>query len=204
MQEDRWHSGKVSAEPHSAWMVRFAGLVPGGGAVLDVACGPGRHALLFAARGHPVTAIDRDRAALATLEGIAGIEAIAADLEDGAPFPLAGRRFAGIVVANYLWRPLVPALLAALAPGGALLWETFAAGNEQFGRPRNPDFLLRPGELLEMVRGTLDVVAFEDGSVDTPRPAIVQRIVAVRPPFDRAAAKLNDYSAAASRREGGA
>ena len=93
---------------------------------------------------------------------------------------------------------------AALAPGGALLWETFAAGNEEYGRPRNPDFLLRPGELLAMVRGTLDVVAFEDGRVDTPRPAMVQRIAAVRPPFDRAAAKLDNYSAAALRREGGA
>lgn len=194
MQEDHWHSGKASAEPPSAWMVRFAGLVPAGGAVLDLACGHGRHARLFAGRGHPVTAIDRDRAALATLESVAGIETVAADLEDGAPFKLAGRRFAGIVVANYLWRPLVPALLAALAPGGALLWETFAAGNETFGRPRNPDFLLRPGELLEMVRGTLDVVAFEDGSVDTPRPAMVQRIAAVRPPFDRAAAKLDAVS----------
>lgn len=204
MQEDHWHSGKASAEQPSAWMVRFAGLVPAGGAVLDLACGRGRHARLFAARGHPVTALDRDRAALAALEGVAGIEAVAADLEDGASFPLAGRRFAGIVVANYLWRPLVPALLTSLAPGGALLWETFAAGNEEFGRPRNPDFLLRPGELLEMVRGTLDVVAFEDGRVDTPRPAMVQRIVAVRPPFDRTAAKLDDYSAAASRAAGGA
>lgn len=184
-------------------MVRFAGLVPAGGAVLDLACGRGRHAHMFAARGHPVIAIDRDRTALAALEGVAGIEALAIDLEDGSSFPFASRAFAGIVVANYLWRPLVPALLAALAPGGALLWETFAAGNEEFGRPRNPDFLLRPGELLAMVRSTLDVVAFEDGRVDTPRPAIVQRIAAVRPPFDRAAAKLDDYSAAASRVAGG-
>lgn len=194
MQEDHWHSDRASAEPHSAWMVRFAGLVPAGSAVLDLACGHGRHARLFAARGHPVTAIDRDRTALAALEGVAGIEALAIDLEDGSPFPLAGRTFAGIVVANYLWRPLVPALLAALAPGGALLWDTFAAGNEDFGRPRNPDFLLQPGELLEMVRGTLAVVAFEDGRVATPRPAMVQRIAAMRPPFARAAARLDTDS----------
>jgi len=172
-------------------MIRFAGLVPAGGAVLDLACGRGRHAQMFAARGHPITAIDRDRMALAALEGVAGIETLEVDLEDGSPFPFDGRAFAGIVVANYLWRPLVPAVLAALAPGGPLLWETFAAGNEDFGRPSNPDFLLRPGELLEMVRDTLDVVAYEDGRVDSPRPAIVQRIAAVRPPFARAAAELD-------------
>ncbi|MGE0256836.1 MAG: class I SAM-dependent methyltransferase [Alphaproteobacteria bacterium] len=194
MQENRWHSAGPSADTPSPWIARFAGLVPAGGPVLDLACGRGRHARLFTGRGHPVTAVDRDREALAALGGVAGIEALAADLEDGSPFPLAGRTFAGIVVANYLWRPLVPALLAALAPGGALLWETFAAGNEAFGRPRNPDFLLRPGELLEMARGTLEVVAFEDGRIDHPRPAMVQRIAAVRPPFDRATARLHAAS----------
>lgn len=191
MQENRWHSAGPSAEAPSPWIARFAGLVPAGGPVLDLACGRGRHARLFAGRGHPVTAVDRDREALAALADVAGITTLAADLEDGSPSPLTGSAFAGIVIANYLWRPLVPALLAVLAPGGALLWETFAAGNEAFGRPRNPDFLLRPGELLEIARGTLTVVAFEDGRVDRPRPAIVQRIAAVRPPFGREAMRLD-------------
>ena len=164
----------------SAWVLRFAEWVPAGGEVLDLACGSGRHTRLFLARGHGVVALDRDTARLADLAGAPGLEVIEADLEDGGPFPLAGRQFAGIVVANYLHRPLFPALIAALGPGGALIYETFARGNARFGKPSNPDFLLEPGELLEAVRGHLRVIAYEDLIVDRPRPAAVQRICAVR------------------------
>ncbi len=164
----------------SAWVCRWAELVPRGGPVLDIACGNGRHARYFAARGHPVEAVDRDPALLAALSGIAGITTRCADLEGG-PWPYDGRRYAGIVVANYLHRPLFPRLLAGLAPGGALIYETFAEGNERYGRPSNPAFLLRPGELLEAVRGRLRVIGYEDLHVSEPRPAMVQRICAVAP-----------------------
>ena len=117
---------------------------------------------------------------LADLAGRPGLEVVAADLEDGGRFPLAGRRFAGVVVTNYLYRPILPALVHAVAPGGALIYETFAKGNEKFGRPANPDHLLNPGELLETVRGQLRVVAYEDRIVRRPWPAAVQRICAVR------------------------
>lgn len=163
----------------SAWVVRWAERVPAGGRVLDVACGNGRHARFFAARGHPVEAVDRDAAKLAALAGIPGIAVRCADLENG-PWPYPGERFAGIVVVNYLHRPLFPHLLAALEPGGALIYETFALGTEKYGRPANPDFLLRPGELLEVVRGRLRVIAYEDLFVSEPRPAMVQRICAIR------------------------
>ncbi|MPY71287.1 MAG: methyltransferase domain-containing protein [Alphaproteobacteria bacterium] len=180
------------AEPHggdtpSPWVARFATLAPPGGAVLDLACGGGRHARLFRGLGHDVTAVDRDADALSALAGDSGIETLRADLEDGSPWPAGERRFAAVVVANYLHRPLLPRIVAAVDDGGVLIYETFAAGNERFGRPRNPDFLLRPGELLEAVRGTLRVVAFEDGQVETPRPAAVQRICAVRAPDPAAA-----------------
>ena len=157
-------------------MVRFAGLVPPGGQVLDVAAGGGRHTRLFLDRGHPVVAVDRQTDALTPRPGL---EIVRADLESGAAWPFPGRRFAGIVVTNYLHRPLFPSLLAALAPGGALIYETFAAGNERFGKPSNPDFLLQPGELLEVVRGRLRVVAYENLEIGEPRPAVVQRIAAV-------------------------
>lgn len=161
----------------SAWIERFAALVPPGGTVLDVACGAGRHARYFADRGHPVTALDRDIDAVRTTPGI---DAIEIDLETGASWPLAGQRFDGIVVTNYLHRPLFPDLIAALAPGGVLLYETFGIGNERYGRPRNPDFLLRDGELLDRLGSELTVVAFESGVIETPSPAVIQRIVAVR------------------------
>lgn len=172
------------APPHhlsaaSPWVARFAALVPAGGAVLDVACGRGRHSRLFADRGHPVTAVDVDAAAIAEIAGDARIEAIVADLEAGG-WPLGARRFAGIVVTNYLWRPLLPRLAAALEPGGVLIYETFAKGNERYGRPRNPEHLLRPGELLQAFAGRLCVVAYEHGVVARPRPAVVQRLAAVR------------------------
>jgi SAM-dependent methyltransferase len=159
----------------SPWVERFARLVPAGGAVLDVACGTGRHTRLFTTRGHPVTAIDRDAAALAAC---GAVETIAFDLETGATWPLSGRSFAGIVVTNYLYRPLFPDLLAALAPGGVLIYETFAAGNARFGRPSNPAFLLEPGELVARCAG-LAIVAFEDGIAGDPPIASVQRICAI-------------------------
>ena len=170
----------------SAWVCRFAGYVPPGGRVLDLACGAGRHSRLFLERGHPVLAVDRDLSGLGDLAGQAGLETLEADLEDGRPFPFAGREFSGVVVTNYLYRPLLPTLVEAVAPGGALIYETFARGNERFGRPRNPDHLAKPGELLEMVRGALRVLAYEDLIVERAKPAAVQRICAVREAPERA------------------
>lgn len=166
------------SEP-SAWVVAHAGLIPAGGAVLDVAAGGGRHAKYFAGRGHRVTAIDRDIGALIAL---AGIDAQRADLEDGKPWPLPGRQFAGVIVTNYLHRPLFPALAENVALGGALIYETFAHGNGQYGKPDNPDFLLNDNELLNAFAPHLRVVAYMHGYIDSPRPALVQRIAAVRDP----------------------
>lgn len=163
----------------SPWVARWAALVPAGAEVLDLACGHGRHTRLFAARGCRVLAVDRDAAALAMLDGVAGVATLRADLE-GAPWPFPPARFDAMVVVNYLHRPLFQSLIGALRPGGILLYETFMTGNERFGKPSNPDFLLRPGELLEVVRARLEVVAFEQGRLETPRPAMVQRICAVR------------------------
>ena len=163
----------------SAWITRWAGLVPAAAAVLDAACGTGRHARWFAERGHPVDAVDRDAEALATLQSVPNVALLCADIEGG-PWPYAGRSWGAVVVANYLHRPLLPVLVDSVAPGGVLLYETFAVGNERHGRPSNPDFLLRPGELLEAVRGRLRVAAYEDLEIVEPRPACVQRICAVR------------------------
>lgn len=163
-------------EAPSAWVQRWAPLIPAGGTVLDVACGAGRHLRWLAGRGHPVTGVDRDAQAVAALQDLG--EIVVADIENG-PWPFAGRRFEAVVVTNYLWRPLLPTLINAVAPGGVLLYETFAAGNETVGRPRNPDFLLRPGELLEAARPSLRVVAYEDGYAEPP-PRFIQRLAAVR------------------------
>lgn len=163
----------------SAWICRWATLIPAGGTILDLACGGGRHARWLAARGYRVLAVDRDPA-VAALASAPGITALVADLEQG-PWPCPGRRFEGIVVANYLHRPLMPMIVASLAPAGVLIYETFSAGNERYGRPANPAFLLEPGELLEAVRGELRVIAYEDLFVREPRPALVQRICALRP-----------------------
>lgn len=166
----------------SPWVARFADRIPAGGEVLDLACGGGRHTRLLLDRGHRVVAVDRDLSRVADLADRDAVELVEADLEDGRARPLAGRRFSGVVVTNYLHRPLLPALVAAVAPGGALIYETFARGQERLGRPRNPEFLLRPGELLEAVRGELRVVAYEDLVDD--RPAHVQRICATRDTLD--------------------
>ncbi|MDX9706375.1 MAG: methyltransferase domain-containing protein [Azospira sp.] len=171
------HSEPLEASP---WIRRFAPLVPAGGEVLDLACGSGRHARLLAGLGHRVEAVDRDAAALARLSGIVGISVRVADLEHG-PWPYAGRRFAGIVVANYLHRPLLPLIEGALADGGVLIYETFMEGNARFGRPSNPDFLLRSQELLQLAQAAgLRVLAYEEGETMQPRPAVVQRLCATR------------------------
>ncbi|HEX9466300.1 MAG TPA: SAM-dependent methyltransferase [Alphaproteobacteria bacterium] len=172
------------SDPHcdaapSAWVARFASLVPRGGTVLDLAAGAGRHSRLFLERGYRIVAADRDTAALAGLPAQDRLEIVTADLEGGQPWPLPGRRFAGVVVTNYLYRPLLPVIVGAVAPGGVLIYETFAAGNERFGKPSNPDFLLRPGELLEAVHGRLHVIAYEDLEIAAPRRAMVQRIAAI-------------------------
>ncbi|GAA7755529.1 MULTISPECIES: class I SAM-dependent methyltransferase [Cupriavidus] len=162
----------------SPWLTRWAHLIRPGGRVLDLACGSGRHSAWLAAQGFAVLAVDRDAEAIAALPS--GIERRTVDLEQGA-WPLADAgRFDAVVVTNYLHRPLWPHLIEALAPGGVLIYETFAAGNETVGKPSRPDFLLRPGELLEVAHDALRVVGYEDGTLDVPRTAFVQRICAVR------------------------
>lgn len=165
----------------SAWVLRWAPLIRQG-TVLDVACGSGRHAKFFLDRKLSVVAIDRDP------QDISGARFIQADLEDGSPWPLPGERFEGIVVTNYLHRPLFPLLAASLAPGGVLIYETFMLGNERFGRPSNPAFLLRPGELWEAFKG-LTLKGFEEGEVGEPKPAMIQRLCAVRAVGIKSAAK---------------
>jgi SAM-dependent methyltransferase len=175
-------------ESVSPWVERWAHLVAPGGAVLDVACGRGRHTRFFAGRGCRVTAVDRDAQAIESLAGIA--QALSADIENG-PWPFAGRSFDAVVVTNYLWRPLLPAILDAVAPGGALIYETFAAGNEAFGKPSRPDFLLQPGELLQVCAGW-DVIGFEQGRLESPA-RVVQRIAAIRPGKPRGPASLESH-----------
>lgn len=168
-----------SAGP-SPWIVRFAPLVTGN--VLDIACGGGRHTRYFLSRGHRVTAIDRDLSGIADIRD-ERLDRHQTDLETGETaqrFVFSGAPYSGVIVTNYLWRPLLPAIIAAVAEVGVLLYETFGTGNADYGKPSNPDYLLEPGELLDAVRGNLQVVAYENGVTDTPRPAVVQRICAVR------------------------
>ncbi len=162
----------------SPWVRRFAALLEPGGRVLDVACGGGRHTRLLLSLGHPVTAVDIDISGLGDIADRPDLAIVEADLEQGL-WPLAGQRFAAVVVTNFLWRPLLTTLVSAVAPGGVLIYETFARGNERFGRPKNPAHLLEPGELIPAVESTLTIVAYEHGEVTTPRPAVVQRICAV-------------------------
>lgn len=147
--------------------------------MLDVACGTGRHAYWLHDEGFRVTGVDRAPEALAVLQPLreAGAEIVEADIESG-PWPFGERTFDAVIVANYLWRPRLPDIVAAVAPGGVLLYETFAAGNETVGRPSRPDFLLQPGELLDAC-ARLHVVAYENGCLETP-PRFVQRIAAIR------------------------
>lgn len=161
--------------PPAAWIVQWAGLVAPEATILDLAAGGGRHALFFAGRGHRVTAVDRDTSGLPEHPNI---EPLAADLEDGSPWPLIGRSFGAVVVTNYLHRPLMPALIEAIEPGGILLYQTFMIGNERFGKPSRPEFLLRDGELLELVRGRFSVTAYEARLISEPAMAMVQRIAA--------------------------
>ncbi|PKO84139.1 MAG: SAM-dependent methyltransferase [Betaproteobacteria bacterium HGW-Betaproteobacteria-11] len=170
---------ETSAAP-SPWVVRFAGLIEPGGRVLDLACGSGRHACWLADLGHVVEAVDRDAVALAELSRARPqVRTRVADLEGG-PWPYHGCAFDAIVVTNYLYRPLLPLILSALDSNGVLIYETFMVGNERFGKPSNPAFLLHSGELLEVVRQHLNIVAFEQGEVATPRPLVVQRLCATR------------------------
>lgn len=162
-------------EAPSAWVARWAHLVQPNSQVLDVACGRGRHMRFLASLGHHLTGIDRDPEAIAAVAALG--EAVQADIENG-PWPLPERTFDAVIVTNYLWRPLMPHILASLAPEGVLIYETFAAGNETVGKPSRPDFLLKPGELLSLCQG-LHIVAYEDGFLDSPE-RFVQRIVAVK------------------------
>lgn len=159
----------------SPWIRRWTHLIEPHATVLDVACGSGRHLQWFAQLGHPVLGLDRNVEALRTAKAFGQV--LACDLESD-PWPLGAQRFGAVIVTNYLWRPLLPVLVDALAPGGVLLYETFAAGQETIGKPSNPDFLLRPGELLEACAG-LCVVAYENGCLVSPQ-RFVQRVAAVR------------------------
>jgi SAM-dependent methyltransferase len=165
----------ASVDSPSPWVARWAGLVERG-PVLDVASGSGRHARVFIQKNLSVIAVDREA------QTIPGARFVQADLEDGSPWPFAGERFGAIVVTNYLHRPLLPILAESLAEGGVLIYETFMLGNERFGRPSNPNFLLRPGELLEAF-GALTLVAFEQGMTrkqGRTEQAVVQRICVIR------------------------
>ncbi|QXL84914.1 bifunctional 2-polyprenyl-6-hydroxyphenol methylase/3-demethylubiquinol 3-O-methyltransferase UbiG [Comamonas sp. NLF-1-9] len=163
----------------SEWIRRWSHLVRPGGSVLDVACGMGRHLRWFHERNHAVTGVDKAQAAIDFISNLG--EAICADIENG-PWPLAGRSFDAVVVTNYLWRPLLATIVASVAPGGVLLYETFAVGNETVGRPARADFLLQPGELLGAC-AALRTVAYEDGFLSAPE-RFVQRIAAVRAPLE--------------------
>ncbi len=172
-------SGHGDLSP-SPWVVRFAPLILDGGRVLDLACGRGRHARHLADLGFHVIAADRDEAALEVVSEVPGVVTCHLDLEDGSPWPWEAEAFDAIVVANYLYRPAFQAMLDCLKPGGVLIYETFMVGNEAFGRPRSPEFLLEAGELLLRLRDEFCPVAFEQGIVGDPPRAVVQRVCAVK------------------------
>ncbi len=163
------------------WVARFADRIPrrAGQRVLDLACGGGRHSRLLLARGHHVLGVDVDVSGVADLRDETRFEARACDLETEQGWPLGTEQYSGVVVANYLWRPILPAIVHAVASGGVLIYETFALVNEALGRPAKPDFLLRPGELLQAVGDRLRVIAYEEGKFDRPKPRIAQRITAI-------------------------
>lgn len=165
----------------SAWVREWVPAAAAGERALDLACGAGRHARELLSRGYQVTAVDLDVSGIADLSDDPRVEAWETDLEDGRPFPLGGRTFDVVVVTNYLYRPILPLLVDAVAARGRLVYETFSVDQPRFGRPTNPDWLLRPGELLEVVHGRLRVRGYEDCVVDEPSRA-VQRICAEREP----------------------
>jgi SAM-dependent methyltransferase len=169
------------SEP-SPWITRFIGGCGAPGAlVLDVACGSGRHIALARRYDYHVTGLDRRiDGATETFANDPGVTLIESDLEDGAPFPVPPASFDGVIVTNYLWRPLLPAIVAAVKPSGVLIYETFRLGNERFGKPSNPEFLLQPGELLDSVGSRLQVIAFEEATLAAP-PRVIQHICAVGP-----------------------
>lgn len=166
----------------SPWVSRFLMAAAAGQVVLDVACGGGRHLRTALAAGYAVIGIDRDLSGVRDLNGKENVRLLQADLETGAAHPLRdlldGETFAAVIVTNYLWRPILPDIVAAVAEDGMLIYETFAQGNERFGRPRSPEFLLQPGELLEAIRPRLVAIAYEHGTLMEPQ-RVVQRIVAV-------------------------
>ena len=172
-------ANKVLPPDASLWVIRHAPLIPAGGQVLDLACGKGRHTRYLHALGHGVLAADKSLAGVRDLKGNSDIQLLETDLELE-DWPFRDEQFTGIVVTNYLYRPHFPHLAKSLAPNGLLIFETFAAGNERFGRPRNPDYLLHTNELLHAFKDALEVIAFEQSNDHEPRPAVRQRICARR------------------------
>jgi len=178
----------MSIDPHpqakrksnpAGFVQTHSAIIPNSGRVLDLACGNGRQTRYLLQHGFSVLALDKDVSGLADLAGEPNFEIIEADLEAGRDFPLKGRQFAGVVVVNYLYRPIFGDLVASLAEGGVLIYQTFMVGNEEFGRPHNPDFLLKENELLDVFGGELKVLDFEQGFVERPSPAVVQKICAI-------------------------
>tara|TARA_B100000686_G_C16671547_1_gene906762 strand:- start:244 stop:795 length:552 start_codon:yes stop_codon:yes gene_type:complete len=161
----------------SDWIVKWAPLIIEKGKVLDIACGSGRHSVFLANAGHFVTALDKD---VSRLPHDPQIKAIKSNLEDLSAWPLVGKKFNGIIVTNFLYRPLFPVISRSLLPGGVLIYETFGIGNESYGRPRSKRFLLQPGELLEAFSREFVIIAYENGIRSVPSPAVIQRIIAIR------------------------
>lgn len=166
----------------SPWVAQYAHLVGAGDRVLDLAAGSGRHTRFFADRGLDVLAVDADISGMTDLAGRPSVELIQTDLEDGSPWPFADERFAAVVVCNYLHRPTLPRLSGLLTDGAVLIYETFAVGQEEIGRPRSPDFLLRPNELIDTVADALTVIGYEHGLDTGPPRAVRQRLCAVTTP----------------------
>ena len=169
----------TSIEP-SSWLQRHSSLIPHSGPILDIAAGSGRHTQYLLEKGHTVVSIDKDISRLARIKS-SHLSIARVDLEAPKPWPFKNSAFAAIIVTNYLHRPLFPLIINALAVGGVLVYETFANGNEKFGKPTNPNYLLKAGELIQLTLEHLHILAYEDLTVDQPRPAQIQRIVASRP-----------------------